>query len=160
MRYPPAICHTPVRSRVYLMVVLLIAIILIASCVYSMPANGHFSFKNSLLLMLSLIASLWLLRDACKPPGGQVQYAQGQWVWQREGLETAGTLRLHLDLQSYLLVSFVDHHHNHNRLQLTKTQWFHLEARHLHHVANSSSWTALRRAVHAQVKSGYETVAV
>lgn len=161
MRYPPAITFTPQASWVYRAAVLLVTIILIAACAYSMPANGQFGLKNSVFLALAAFASLWLLRDAWKRPQGSLLYAQGQWLWLREDQEIAGTLSLHLDLQSYMLVSFKAHAAQSSFFQTT-TQWFHLEARHADHAAspaNPGAWLALRRAIHSPMEPADEAVA-
>jgi hypothetical protein len=155
MRYPPAIRYTPVRSGVYLLVAVLIATILIALCAYFMPANGHFSLKKGFFVVVAAWVCLWLLHDAWKRPLGQLHYAQGQWVWQQGGQNIAGTCALHLDLQSYLLVSFVAQH-SRNSLLFKTTQWFHLEARRV----DPMTWGKLRRAVHAQVEPSHEAVAL
>jgi hypothetical protein len=155
MRYPPAIRYAPVRSGVYCVVVMLIAIILIATYSYFMPVNGHFSLKNSFFFLLVALVCLWLLHDAWKQPLGQLHYAQGQWSWQREGQAIAGTLRLHLDLQNYVLVSFAAQHSNNSFLFKT-TQWFHLEARQV----DPTTWGKLRCAIHAQVEHSHEAVAL
>jgi hypothetical protein len=159
MRYPPALTFTPRASWTYRGMALAATIILIASCAVFMPANGQFSFKNSIFLALAAFASLWLLRDAWKRPQGNLYYAQGQWHWLHEDREIAGTLRLHLDLQNYMLVSFRAHS-AHNRLFQTTTQWFHLEARHADHaVSQAQAWGALRRAVYSPMEPNDEAVA-
>ncbi len=155
MRYPPAIAYLPARSRVYCVVAMLVTIILIALCAISMPANGHFSFKNSLLMGFATAVCLWLLHDAWRHPRGRLHYAQGQWIWQLGPQEIAGTLHLHLDLQNYLLVSFAAQHGNASFLSKT-TQWFHLEARQV----DPATWGKLRRAFHAQVEPSHEAVAL
>ena len=94
------------------------------------------------------MVSLWLLHDAFHKPRGQLHYAQGVWTWQLETQEIPGTLHLHFDLQSYMLVSFVALHENKSLLPKT-TQWFHLEAGYFKLAGGSSDWAALRRAVHA-----------
>ncbi len=154
MRYPPALSYTPQRSRVYASVVALITIILIALCVDFIPASGHFSLKNSVFLLLTAAVSLWLVYDAYRKPRGHLHYAQGVWTWQLENQEIAGTCALHVDLQTYMLVSFVACQENSRHLSKT-TQWFHLEAGQF---ANSSHWAALRRAVYSPAQPAYEAV--
>jgi hypothetical protein len=152
MRYPPALTYTPGVSWVYRVVATviacLIAIVMIAVYADSMPATGHFSFKSGAWMLLSAFISLWLLWDAYTRPRGQLQYAQGQWHWLHDSQETAGTCALHLDLQSYMLVSFVPHQPQ-KKFFRTTTQWFHLEARHADPAAGLPAWLALRRAVYA-----------
>jgi hypothetical protein len=168
MRYPPALSFTPGRSRVYLAVATLIAIIFIALCAYFVPGNSHFSPKNGIWMLLAAASILWLLMDAGKRPRGQLAYAQGQWVWRHADHEIQGTLRLHFDLQTYMLVSFVPSaaaHPPKTGIFPIKTQWFHLEARRadqgaaLASLAGLPSWQALRRAVHAQVAPSHEELA-
>jgi hypothetical protein len=150
MRYPPALSYTPQRSQVYASAAVLVTIVLIALCAYSIPASGHFSFKNGLFMGLAVAASLWLLFDAYRKPRGQLHYAQGVWTWQLESQEIPGTLHLHVDLQTYMLVSFAALHENKSLLP-KKKQWFHLEAGHFKSAGGSSDWAALRRAVHVSV---------
>jgi hypothetical protein len=168
MRYPPALIFAPKRSRMYGAAAILIAILLIALCAYSMPASGHFELKNAVVMLLAAVASLWLLRDALQRPRGQLAYAQGQWVWQSADGETAGTCALHLDLQVYMLVSFAPSAQTQSATTgffPIKTQWFHLEARHVDHgaalasLAGQPCWQALRRAVYAQAQSSHEELA-
>ena len=155
MRYPPAIRYTPERSGVHLAMAALIATILVALCAYFMPANGQFSLKKGLFVVLAALTCLWLLHDAWKQPRGQLHYAQGQWTWQREGQDIAGTCVLHLDLQNYMLVSFAVQHSDNSSLFKT-IQWFHLEARQV----DPAIWGKLRRAVHARVEPSHEAVAL
>jgi hypothetical protein len=152
---------TPRASWVYRGIALLITIILIAACAAFMPANGLFSFKNGLFLMLVACTCPWLLRDAWKAPQGSLHYAQGQWYWLHDNQETPGTLRLHFDLQTYMLVSFSAHSVPYKLFPIT-TQWFHLEARHLDHAASpaqAGAWAALRRAIYSSMESADETLA-
>lgn len=161
MRYPPALTFTPRASWVYRSTALLIAMILIASCAISMPASGHFSLKSVVLAALAACASVWLLRDAWRRPQGSLHYAQGQWCWLHHGETTMGTLRLHFDLQTYMLVSFTAHSVQHKLFQTT-TQWFHLEARHADPAASpagAGAWAALRRAVYSPMEPADEAVA-
>lgn len=112
-------------------------------------------------MALAGLASAWLLFDAWKKPKGSLHYAQGQWLWLNDDKEIAGTLRLHLDLQSYMLVSFTAHTAQ-DKLFQTKTQWFHLEARHADHAAppaQAEAWLALRRAVYSPMEPTDEAVA-
>ncbi len=161
MRYPPAITFTPLTSRAYRAFALMITIVLIAAGAVFMPANSPFSLQNSLFLVLTGIASLWLLCDAFARPRGSLRYAQGQWHWLHEDRELAGTLSLHLDLQTYMLVSFTAHAAP-DKLFQTATQWFHLEARHIDHAttpALSGVWSSLRRAIYSPVERADEAVA-
>jgi hypothetical protein len=158
MRYPPALTFTLRASWVYRGMVWVLTIILIAACAVSMPASGQFSFKNSVFLALVAFASVWLLLDAWKRPNGSLHYAQGQWHWLHEDQDIAGTCALHLDLQSYMLVSFRAHSAKHKLFQ-TRTQWFHLEARHTDQAANPGVWLALRRAIHSPMEPTDEAVA-
>jgi hypothetical protein len=158
MRYPPALTFTPRASWVYRAMALGAAIILIAACAVFMPASSQFSLKNSLFLALAAFASILLLRDAWKRPIGCLHYAQGQWHWLHQDQEIAGTLRLHLDLQSYMLMSFTAHTAQYKLFQTT-TQWFHLEARHTDHAANLGVWLVLRRAIHSPMEPTDEAVA-
>jgi hypothetical protein len=161
MRYPPALRFTPRASWVYGAMALLITIIFIAACAVSMPASGSFSCKSGIFMALAGLSSAWLLFDAWKKPKGSLHYAQGQWHWAHESQEIAGTLRLHLDLQSYMLVSFKTHS-TQKQLFQTKTQWFHLEVRHADHAASpahAEAWLALRRAVYSPMEPADEAVA-
>lgn len=147
MRYPPAVTTPLGTSRVYQSFVLIVTIILIALFVYSMPASGYFSLKNSAVSLLSLIAVVGLLCDAWRKPKGVLHYAHGQWEWQLGDRQLAGTLRLHLDLQCYMLVSFVPIAQSHPFFPTT--QWFHIEAWPSQADNHASVWLALRRAVYA-----------
>jgi hypothetical protein len=159
MRYPPALSFTPARSRVYGAVACIATIILIALCLYSIRANSLFSIKDSVWVGFCACVSAWLLYDAWRAPRGQLVWAQGQWHLQLNGESVAGTLRLHFDLQQYMLVSFVPSAPGHSAItgffQIT-TQWFHLEARHVDPAAGPSGWLALRRAVYAAVVPTHE----
>ncbi len=113
--------------------------------------------------MLFIGAALWLLRDAFRSPHGQLHFAQGQWQVRLDGEPIAGTLRLQLDLQNYMLVSFAPHapnqapaHQSATGFFRIKTQWFHLEARHVDPATGPSGWLALRRAVHAGPQPNHE----
>jgi hypothetical protein len=159
MRYPPAVTFTPRASWVYRGMALAVTIILIAAGAVFFPATSHFSSKNIVFLVLAAFAILWLLRDAWKRQKGSLHYAQGQWHLFHEDQEIAGTLRLHLDLQSYMLVSFTAHSAQYKLFQTT-TQWFHLEARHADHaVSQAQAWGALRRAVYSPMEPTDEAVA-
>jgi hypothetical protein len=155
MRYPPALIYTPGRSRVYLVVACGVTMILIALCAHSVPATGQFGLKNVALMLLSACAAIWLLRDAWAQPRGQLHYAQGQWLYAQESQETVGTLQLHLDLQSYMLVSFLPQQPS-GRFFLKTTQWFHLEATQIDPAAGKAAWLALRRAVLAASEHSLE----
>ncbi len=160
MRYPPALTFTPRPSWVYRAAALLVSIILIAACVKFMPASGSFSYKYGIFLSVAVIACLLLLRDAWKPPQGRLRYAQGRWHWVCNSQEVEGTCVLHLDLQSYMLVSFTAHSAQNRFFQTT--QWFHLEARHADHAAspaNTGAWLALRRAVCSSLDPADEALA-
>ena len=158
MRYLPNVTFALRRSRIYLGVVGAIAIILIALCAYSVLARPLFDVKNLVLLSLGVVALGWLARGVLQQPGGQLHFAQGQWRWQcaraSDVVDVAGTLRLHLDLQKYMLVSFVPHQ-QFGETFLKTTLWFHLEARQEDRTANAQAWLAVRRAVYSpQVPSG------
>ncbi len=171
MRYPSAISITPVASHVYRVVATLIAIILIATCANSITGSGLFGLKNSLLIAFTLLITLWLMWDAWalgllhrRSKGDQLHFANGLWTLQYGDTLSHGTLRLHLDLQSYLLVSFQTSlpalsaaPSSLTRFFPTTAQWFHLEARHFHPAAaRAQCWLALRRAVHAKVAPAHE----
>ena len=139
----------------------MLAIILIATSAAFMPASNPFSLQNSLFLVLAGASSLWLLCDSFARQRGSLRYAQGQWHWLHEDRELAGTLSLHLDLQSYMLVSFTAHAAPDKFFQTTK-QWFHLEARHIDHAATpalSGVWSSVRRAIYSPVERADEAVA-
>jgi hypothetical protein len=146
----------------YLVIAMLFAINIIAICLYSIPAIGHFDLKNGLWVLLAVMSVAWLWSDAIKRPRGQLMYSQGQWAWRDADRDIQGTLRLHLDLQIYMLVSFAPSA-SAQRLKTEffpiKTQWFHLEARHVDPAARQPSWQGLRRAVHAQVEPSHEELA-
>lgn len=160
MRYPPALTFTPRESWVYRAATFLVIIILIAACVEFMPASGSLPIEYGVFLSAALIACLLLLRDAWKRPQGSLRYAQGRWQWVRDSQEVGGTCVLHLDLQSYMLVSFTAHSAQNELFQTT--QWFHLEARHADHAAspaNTGAWLALRRAVCSSLDPADEALA-
>ena len=155
MRYPPALTFSPGASWVYRLVAWIITIILIALGAYSMPANGLFSLKNSVFLMLAASASLFLLRDAYRRQQGSLHYTQGVWHWQHGEETIAGTCVCHLDLQSYMLVRFCAHPAQ-NKPFLKTTQWFHLEGRHADYAATPGGWLALRRAIACPMASPFD----
>jgi hypothetical protein len=127
-----------------------------------MGGNGRFSIQNGIWILFASACIIWLLIDAGRRPRGQLAYAQGQWVWRHTDQEIQGTLRLHFDLQPYMLVSFVPSTAAYSLktgIFPIKTQWFHLEARHVDPAAGLLAWQALRRAVHAQVEHGHEELA-
>lgn len=166
MRYPPAITITPAASRVYCVAATLITIILIALYVSFITTNGQFGLKNSMLAASVLLISLWLIWDAWviwllpnRSGKEQLHFAEGLWTLQRGDAQIPGTLRLHLDLQRYMLVSFVpcvQAHPNTTGFFRITTQWFHLQERHLDPAEGSLSWLALRRAVYAAAEPVHE----
>jgi hypothetical protein len=122
MRYPPAI-RWPLKSAwAYRGFSLLIAIILIATCAVFMPTNGHFSSQKLIYSGLCAGMVCWLLWDAWRARkhggDGELVYAQGQWLLRQHGQEIAGTLRLHFDLQAYMLASFEQ-----TQLQPSEKKW-------------------------------------
>jgi hypothetical protein len=170
MKSPPAASIRLGASRWYRGMVLLIASLLIAAYALFYWASGLFYAKNSVFqswqgilvagaVSLAIAAALW---DAWRPRFGALHYAGGDWVLALGDVEYQGTLRPVLDLQYYLLVTFVpstngsDLRDGSDTLQLhnKQQQWLHLESRHARHTThtsqNLSSWQALRRAVHAQ----------
>ena len=155
MRYPPAFTFTPGASWAYRTVAVMITTFLIALCAVSLPANGLFSLKFSVLAALAALASIWLLRDAYRSPQGSLHYTQGAWYWQRDDQHIAGTCVCHLDLQSYMLMSFTAHP-THNKPFLKTTQWFHLEGSHADQAANPGGWLALRRALFCPMEAERE----
>lgn len=160
MRYPPSLLFTPRASRVYRSTAVFITMLLIAACAYSMPLNGEFPSEKILCVAMALLISIGLLRDAWRPPRGSLHYTQGQWHWVQGDQQTAGTCVLHLDLQTYMLVSFTAHCAQEKLFQTTK-QWFHLEARHVDHAAiaaDAGQWGALRRAIYAPMAPADEAV--
>lgn len=158
MRSPPYAQIELGPSRVCRAWAMAIALLLIALCALSIRAEGHFSFKITLWLACCAGVIAWLLHDAWRQRSGQLQYSQGQWFWQNEASGVAGTLRVHLDLQSYILVSFTEQHRNRPFLSPTTT-WFHLEARHAAPAFGPASWQAVRRAVYASAGPEHEAVA-
>jgi hypothetical protein len=176
MKSPPAASIRLGVSWWYRCMVLLIASLLIAACALFYWASGLFDAQNSVFqslrgISLAAVASLAIaqaLWDAWRPRYGALHYAGGDWVLALGDVEYQGTLRPVIDLQYYLLVTFVpsldsiDTGQLHNKQQ----QWLHLESRHARHSMQSGtqatrsslvlpSWQALRRAVHAQaVPSG------
>jgi hypothetical protein len=163
MRYPPALRYTPAASNVYRCVACLFTIILIANYLYLACGKGIFYSYNWAWLLLTAAAVAFLQWDAWRSPRGQLEFSQGQWVWQQADQAVQGTFRLHLDLQSYMLLSFAPSAPTHPPTKgflPIKTQWFHLEARHVDSTASPTSWQALRRAVLTQwVPSHEERVA-
>jgi hypothetical protein len=158
MRFPPALVFTPAASRVYRVVAVAVALYLIAICVHLARATAGFDFKNLALAGFCFGVLVWLLRDAWRQPRVQLRYAQGQWFCVEGEQEWPGTLRVHLDLQSYLLVRFVPAQHN-NSLDRRTSVWFHLEARHARLSPAPGAWLALRRAVYALDVADHESVA-
>jgi hypothetical protein len=164
MRYPPSLTFKPGVSLVYRVAALCFAIFLVAMFSILIPPESHFDLKVSLFGLLALAALLWLLHDAWRQPQSSLAYSQGQWRCLQAHTDVqadvAGTLRLHIDLNFYMLVSFRAHTAP-NRFFQTKIQWFHLEARHAQHAASSAraqAWLALRRAVYSPMEPTDETV--
>lgn len=147
MRYPPPITIRLQSSRVYTAFAVLMAIILIAVWAVFIWARAQFGILELALALGVAAACLALWRDALRQPEGQLQYAQDAWLWHTEGRELAGTLRVHLGLQGYLLVSLAEHR---GVLSISNTtmQWFHLEAKQIEQAAGSGAWVAMRRAVY------------
>jgi hypothetical protein len=181
MKSPPAASIRLGASWWYRCMVLLTAALLIAACAVFYWASGLFDAKNGVFQSLrgvlvttaASVAIALALWDAWRPRFGALHYAGGDWVLALGDVEYQGTLRPVLDLQYYLLVTFVpstngsDPRDNSDTLQLhnKQQQWLHLESRHARHSglldgqagtapARSAlalpSWQALRRAVHAQ----------
>jgi hypothetical protein len=175
MKSPPAASIRLGASWWYRSMVLLIASLLIAACAVFYWASGLFDTQNSvfqslrgvLVVAASSVAIALALWDAWRPRFGALHYAGGDWVLALGDVEYQGTISAVLDLQYYMLVTFVpsphslDPRHLHNKQQ----QWLHLESRHARHPAQLDgqagiaparsslhlpSWQALRRAVHAQ----------
>lgn len=162
MRYPPSLSFYPGPSRVYRSLAIMFAILIIALYAAFIRENTVFSIKTGLFGLLAVVVALGLLRDAWKAPEGSLRYSQGQWTWLRPAKEQTGTLLVHLDLQAYLLVSFIPHSNN-NRFFSIRRTWFHLEAQHADPApelgSGPVSWLALRRAVYAPGTDVDEAVA-
>lgn len=158
MRSPPNAQIDLGPSWVYRSLAAGVALLLIALCVVFIRAEGLFSLKVTLWLACSLVVMAWLLRDAWRQRTGQLQFSQGQWLWQNGANQVAGTLRVHLDLQDYILVSLIPLHSKSRFLSLTTT-WFHLEARHASSAFGPASWPAVRRAVYALSGPEHEAMA-
>jgi hypothetical protein len=144
MRYPPAISIQPQGSGIYRAMVMIFAILLIANYSINTGAFRLFSFQNTVLACISVLALAWALVDAWRRPIGRLHYAQGQWWLAQADHAVAGTLNLHLDLQAYILVRFQTQAVP-SYFSKTKTQWFHLQAGHF----DPATWLALRRALHS-----------
>ncbi|MFM7332004.1 MAG: hypothetical protein ACKO1L_10155 [Brachymonas sp.] len=115
-----------------------------------MPSNDLFAVKNGLWMAAVSAVVAWAAFQAWQLPPGHLDFAQGQWTWQRGKQELAGTLHLHLDLQSYMLVRFQPAGLNRSlfgRFFSTTAPWFHLEARHVSASA-LNAWPDVRRAVY------------
>jgi hypothetical protein len=122
MRYPPAL-RWPLQSAwsyrgFSLLISGLITTILIANYVDFVPGSEPFFYKKAVLSVLGLLVMAWLLWDAWHAREGELVYAQGQWLLRQHGQEIPGTLRLHLDLQNYMLASFEQ-----NQLQPANKKW-------------------------------------
>ena len=154
MRYPTALHITPGRSVVYSSIAFFLTIFLIATCLYFIRASNPFGIKSIVFLILCSWAAAWLIYDTRRVSQGHLYYAQGQWGWlkDRENSETShqtrGTLRIHLDLHKYLLVSFVAHQSSASFFKTT-TQWFHLEERRISVWPPQADWSDVRRALHS-----------
>lgn len=163
MRHPPQIRIRPASSRVYRLLASVLTIILIALGTYFIRANGLFDLKNGpvtgVVAGLLAASSAWLLLDAWRRPSpSQRQWVFSDGLWAEcppEGPQIPGTLRLHLDLQSYMLVSFAPSMPT-KPFFLRTTQWFHLEASQEDFVSRPQRWLALRRAVLAPPERGHE----
>jgi hypothetical protein len=130
---------------------------MIAICAVFIREKGLFSLKIGLFCVLLTVADLGLLHDAWKAPEGSLRYSQGHWTWLRPAKEETGTLRAHLDLQDYMLVSFTPHSRHNSFFSISRT-WFHLEAQHAEPASGPASWHALRRAVYAPAADMDEAV--
>ncbi len=93
-----------------------------------------------------LVAAIgWAVWDAWRPRLGALHYAAGEWVLAQGDVENQGTIRVALDLQSYILVRFLPSRPplaSPQQLKV-KAQWLHLES------AYGQDWHALRRALYA-----------
>jgi hypothetical protein len=170
MRHPPQISIRPASSRVYRLFASALTIILIALGAYFIRAIGQFDLKNGPVagIVIGLLAacSVWLLLDAWRrPSASQRQWVFSDGLWAQsppegssEGPQIPGTLRLHLDLQSYMLVSFAPSMPT-KPFFLRTTQWFHLEASQEDFASRPQRWLALRRAVLAPPERGHEELA-
>jgi hypothetical protein len=162
MRHPPQIRIRPASSRVYRLFASALTIILIALGAYFIRANGQFDLKNGFVAGLLAACSVWLLLDAWRRPTAahrQWVFSDGQWTeCPPEEPQIPGTLRLHLDLQSYMLVSFAPSMPT-KPFFLRTTQWFHLEASQEDFASHPLRWLALRRAVLAPAERGHEELA-
>lgn len=156
MRYTPPITIRLQSSRVYTAFAALLAIVLIAVWAAFIWARAQFGLFELACALGVAAVCLALWRDARRQPEGQLHYAQGVWLWHTEGRELAGTLRVHLDLQGYMLVSLAEHR---GALLNSKTtmQWVHLEAKQIEKAAGPGAWFALRRAVYG-ARASHETV--
>ncbi len=144
MRYPPAISIEPQGSGLYRAVVMVFAMLIIANYSINTGANGLFSLQNTALALVSGLVLTWALIDAWRRPVGTLQFSEGQWLLMQVEQPMVGTLSLHLDLQTYMLVRFQAQATTSDTSPI-KTQWFHLQARRL----DPATWLALRRAVHS-----------
>jgi hypothetical protein len=158
MRYPPPITIALQPSRGYIAFAASIAIVLVALYAAFIWARPQFGMLEAVLALGGVAVCLALLRDACVQASGQLQYAQGAWLWQTDGGQRTGTLHIHLDLQRYMLVSLVA---NRGVLSLPNTtmQWFHLEAEQIEKTMGFGAWLDLRRAVYAGAPHHEQVVA-
>jgi hypothetical protein len=156
MRYPPPITISLQSSRVYTVFAVLVAITLLAIWAVFIWSGAQFGISELAWALGVAAVSLALWRDAIRQPVGQLQYAQGPSLWHTAGRQSAGTLRVFLDLQGSLLVSLAAHR---GVLSISNTtmQWFHLEAKQIEKAAGSEAWVALRRAVYG-ARTPHETV--
>jgi hypothetical protein len=161
MQTPPSLT-VPVRpARAYqvaVCVVALVAIIFVANYVINTPAVWHFRYQTVVLSGFVMLCVGWLLLGAFRPATGQLRYSQGVWLWRADSgvhlQETEGTLRLALDLQTYVLVQFVPNARS-AKLQFsqTHTPWLHLQAQQ----TDIATWLACRRALtHSKGRSHEE----
>jgi hypothetical protein len=154
MRYPPAVTVQLRRSRWYGAFAVLLASVLIALYAVWTSASGRFDLENAAWMLGAVSAACALLYDAFKTVDGQLSYSQGQWVWRSSGgrgsagSEVTGTLRMHLDLQRYMLVS-LSAQPTTTHFSYSTVHWFHLEASCIDKHAGSGTWLALRRAIFA-----------
>ncbi|NJS36621.1 MAG: hypothetical protein HC765_09685 [Brachymonas sp.] len=141
MQHAPALDILPQRSRVHACAVMLLTIIMIALSADFMTASGQFGLKNVLWTGAAAGLLTWAWADVLRQPQGALRLAQGQWSWRKmdradtqvASKEQVGTLQVHLDLQSYLLVRWSPQQSEQflsGRIFRTIPSWFHLEARH------------------------------
>jgi hypothetical protein len=103
---PEAVSFTAKHSLAWVFFLSLLAIVLIATYAYFLPANGQFGWYRWAGGLSLLLLCLGLARLAWRQPRGRLRFDGIGWWWQPQGdaADQVLTLELALDLQSHILL--------------------------------------------------------